>query len=137
MVMNSAQKKLPLKPSRSDLASVKTYDTVIILFKIVDIKKRNIADFTNRTHLKSHIKFYNKQITNERESWFQESVDFFKNNESEEMVVACLLHDIGDGLAPQNHDKFSAEVIRPFVRWEVTWTVAHHGIFQMIYYQGH
>jgi len=49
--------------------------------KIVDIKKRNIADFTNRTHLKSHIKFYNKQITSERESWFQESVDFFKNNE--------------------------------------------------------
>ena len=40
-------------------------------------------------------------------------------------------------MAPQNHDKFSAEVIRPFVRWEVTWTVAHHGIFQMIYYAHH
>ena len=52
-------------------------------------------------------------------------------------IVGALLHDIGDGLAPQNHDKFSAEVIRPFVRWEVTWTVAHHGIFQMIYYAHH
>lgn len=52
-------------------------------------------------------------------------------------VVGALLHDIGDGLAPQNHDRFSAEVIRPFVRWEVTWVVEHHGIFQMIYYAHH
>lgn len=52
-------------------------------------------------------------------------------------IVAALLHDIGDGLAPQNHDRFSAEVIRPFVRWEVSWTVEHHGIFQMLYYAHH
>jgi len=52
-------------------------------------------------------------------------------------VVAALLHDIGDGLAPQNHDRFSAEILRPFVREEVTWVVAHHGIFQMYYYAHH
>lgn len=52
-------------------------------------------------------------------------------------VIGALLHDIGDGLAPQNHDRFSAEVIRPFVREEVTWVVEHHGIFQMIYYADH
>lgn len=52
-------------------------------------------------------------------------------------VVGALLHDIGDGLAPQNHDRFSAEVIRPFVREEVTWVVEHHGIFQMLYYGHH
>ena len=52
-------------------------------------------------------------------------------------IVGALLHDIGDGLAPQNHDRFSAEVIRPFVRWEVAWTVEHHGIFQMLYYAHH
>ncbi|MFV1874840.1 HD domain-containing protein [Nioella sp.] len=52
-------------------------------------------------------------------------------------VVGALLHDIGDGLAPQNHDRFSAEVIRPFVRDEVAWTVEHHGIFQMFYYGHH
>jgi len=51
-------------------------------------------------------------------------------------VVAALLHDIGDGLAPQNHDKFAAEVIRPFVREECTWVVANHGLFQT-YYFGH
>ena len=52
-------------------------------------------------------------------------------------IVAALLHDIGDGLAPQNHDRFSAEVIRPFVRWDVAWAVEHHCIFQMLYYGRH
>jgi len=52
-------------------------------------------------------------------------------------IVGALLHDIGDGLAPQNHDRMSAEVIRPFVREEVSWVVEHHGIFQMLYYAHH
>lgn len=52
-------------------------------------------------------------------------------------VVAALLHDIGDGLAPQNHDRMAAEILRPFVREEVTWVVEHHGAFQMVYYAHH
>ncbi|WP_352798097.1 HD domain-containing protein [Mesorhizobium sp. M0138] len=52
-------------------------------------------------------------------------------------TVGALLHDIGDGLAPQNHDRFAAEAIRPFVRWDVAWVVEHHGIFQMLYYAHH
>jgi predicted HD phosphohydrolase len=52
-------------------------------------------------------------------------------------VVAALLHDIGDGLAPQNHDKFAAEIMRPYLREEITWVVEHHGIFQMYYYAHH
>jgi len=52
-------------------------------------------------------------------------------------IVAALLHDIGDGLAPQNHDKMAAEIIRPFVREEVSWVVEHHGAFQMVYYAHH
>ncbi|HLY58948.1 MAG TPA: HD domain-containing protein [Stellaceae bacterium] len=52
-------------------------------------------------------------------------------------IVAALLHDIGDGLAPQNHDKVAAEIVRPFLREECTWTVEHHGAFQMLYYAHH
>jgi len=52
-------------------------------------------------------------------------------------VVGALLHDIGDGLAPQNHDRFAAEILRPFLRDEVTWVVEHHGTFQMVYYAHH
>jgi predicted HD phosphohydrolase len=52
-------------------------------------------------------------------------------------TVAALLHDIGDGLAPQNHGKVAAEILRPFLREECTWTVEHHGAFQMLYYAEH
>ncbi len=52
-------------------------------------------------------------------------------------IVAALLHDIGDGLAPQNHDRFAAEILRPFVREECSWVVEHHGLFQGYYYFAH
>jgi predicted HD phosphohydrolase len=52
-------------------------------------------------------------------------------------VVAAVLHDIGDGLAPQNHDQFAAEILRPYLREEVVWTVGHHASFQMVYYAHH
>ncbi|GLR45285.1 peptidase [Mesorhizobium amorphae] len=60
-----------------------------------------------------------------------------KDGADVDWIVGTLLHDIGDGLAPQNHDRFAAEVIRPFLRWDVAWVVEHHGIFQMLYYAHH
>ena len=54
----------------------------------------------------------------------------------EDMVFGALLHDLGDPLAPENHSRYAAEIIRPYVRAEVTWVVEHHGLFQKIYY-GH
>lgn len=52
-------------------------------------------------------------------------------------IAAALLHDIGDGLAPQNHDRFAAELLRPYMREEVVWVVEHHASFQMYYYAHH
>ena len=52
----------------------------------------------------------------------------------EEMIAGALIHDLGDSLAPENHSNFAAEIIRPYVRPEVTWVVEHHGLFQMVYY---
>lgn len=52
-------------------------------------------------------------------------------------IVGALLHDIGDGLAPHNHDRLAAEILRPYVRAEVAWTVEHHGAFQLYYYGHH
>jgi predicted HD phosphohydrolase len=49
-------------------------------------------------------------------------------------IVAAMIHDIGDGLAPQNHDQMAAAIIRPFIREECSWAVEHHGAFQMYYY---
>jgi predicted HD phosphohydrolase len=55
----------------------------------------------------------------------------------EEMVVAALLHDIGDELAPYNHAELAAAVLRPYVRPQVTWIVEQHGLFQSYYYAHH
>ena len=44
----------------------------------------------------------------------------FKDGADEEMVVATLLHDIGDELAPLNHSEYAASVLKPFVseKWD-------------------
>ena len=67
----------------------------------------------------------------------QSATRAYREGAGTDWVVATLLHDIGDGLAPQNHDRFAAEILRPFVREEVTWTVERHGAFQMVYYAHH
>jgi len=60
-----------------------------------------------------------------------------RDRADEELVVAALLHDIGDELAPYNHAEVAAGILRPYVREEVTWIVAHHGLFQNYYYVHH
>lgn len=54
--------------------------------------------------------------------------------ECEEIVVAALLHDIGDLLSPENHADIAADVLRPFVSRHTFWMVKHHGIFQGYYF---
>ena len=61
----------------------------------------------------------------------------FKNNENDEMVVATLLHDIGDDLAPMNHSQYAASILRPYVSEKVYWIILHHGMFQEYYYAHH
>ena len=60
----------------------------------------------------------------------------FKNGESEEMIVATLLHDIGDDLAPMNHSQYAASILRPYVSEKTYWIINHHGLFQT-YYSAH
>lgn len=54
-----------------------------------------------------------------------------------EMIVAALVHDIGDDLSPYNHSQLAASIIRPYVRAEVTWVIEMHGLFQMQFYAHH
>jgi predicted HD phosphohydrolase len=54
-----------------------------------------------------------------------------------EMIVAALIHDMGDDVAPFNHAGIAAAVLRPYVRPEVTWIVEQHGLFQSYYYLHH
>src|SRR5215472_943676 len=60
-----------------------------------------------------------------------------RDGADEELVAAALIHDVGDELAPYNHAEFAASILRPYVRPEVTWIVAQHGLFQNYYYVHH
>ena len=60
----------------------------------------------------------------------------FKNEENEEMIVATLLHDIGDNLAPMNHSQYAASIIKPYVSEKTFWIINYHGLFQT-YYNAH
>ena len=75
------------------------------------------------------------QITRLEHS-LQAATRAYKNGESEEMVVATLLHDIGDDLAPMNHSQYAASIIRPYVSEKTYLIILHHGLFQT-YYSAH
>ena len=60
-----------------------------------------------------------------------------KDDASEEMVVATLLHDIGDELAPANHSEYAAAILKPYVSEKTYWILLKHGEFQMYYYAHH
>ena len=67
----------------------------------------------------------------------QSATRAYKNGESEEMIVAALLHDIGDELAPMNHSEYAAAILKPYVSEKTHWIVEKHGEFQMFYYAHH
>ena len=67
----------------------------------------------------------------------QSATRAYKNGENEEMIVAALLHDIGDELAPMNHSEYAAAILKPYVSEKTHWIVEKHGEFQMYYYAHH
>ena len=58
----------------------------------------------------------------------------YRDGADEEIVVAALLHDIGDSLAPHNHSEVAAAILKPYVSEGTYWIIKHHGLFQSYYY---
>lgn len=81
--------------------------------------------------LKSGISGY--QVTRLEHS-LQTATRAMRDGADVDWIIAALLHDIGDDLAPSNHDTLAASILAPYVREECTWAVRHHGIFQFAYY---
>lgn len=67
----------------------------------------------------------------------QSATRAYLDDADEEMVVAALLHDIGDLLSPHNHSELAAAVLRPYVSERTYWIVRQHGLFQSYYYAHH
>jgi len=60
-----------------------------------------------------------------------------RDGRDDDYVVACLVHDIGDTLAPNDHGALAEVVLRPFVSDRLAWIVRHHPVFQQHYYGRH
>ena len=67
----------------------------------------------------------------------QSATKALKAGQDEEMIVAALLHDIGDELAPMNHSEYAAAILKPYVSEKTHWIVERHGEFQTYYYAHH
>ena len=76
------------------------------------------------------------QITRLEHS-LQSATRALNDKANEEMVVATLLHDVGDELAPLNHSEYAAAVLKPYVSEKTHWIIEKHGEFQMYYYVHH
>ncbi len=64
----------------------------------------------------------------------QSATRAWRDGADADWVVGALLHDLGDDLAPFSDGHLPAAILKPFVREQVTWTVAHHTVFQTVYY---
>ena len=74
---------------------------------------------------------------NRLEHSLQTATRALNDKADDEMIVAALLHDIGDELAPLNHSEYAATVLKPYVSERTHWLVEKHGEFQMYYYAHH
>ena len=67
----------------------------------------------------------------------QSATRALRNDETPDLVVGALLHDVADGFAPENHSDAAATILAPYVDAETHWVIKHHGIFQGYYYFHH
>ena len=67
----------------------------------------------------------------------QSATRALQDKAEEEMIVAALLHDIGDELAFNNHSEIAAAILKPYVSEKTHWIVEKHGMFQLYYYAHH
>jgi predicted HD phosphohydrolase len=73
---------------------------------------------------------------NRLEHSLQSATHASRDDRDEEYIVAALLHDIGDHLAPYSHGGLVASVLKPFVAPRWCWVIEYHPVFQT-YYSAH
>jgi hypothetical protein len=56
----------------------------------------------------------------------QSATDALKKGEPEDVVLACLLHDIAINLLKVDHGYWAAQMLEPYVSEKVSWAIRHH-----------
>ena len=103
------------------------------------LEKKYIAATSDRIikYLKKYDKTLEGYQVSRMEHSLQAATRALRDKANDEMVVATLLHDIGDDLAPANHAEYAAAILRPYVSEKTYWILLKHGEFQMFYYAHH
>ena len=106
---------------------------------ITELYKRTQGDVANQVleHLLKLDGELDGYLVTRLEHSLQTATRAERDGQSLEYVMCALLHDIGDSLAPDNHEAVAAALIKPFVSEAHHWMVAHHGIFQGYYFWQH
>ena len=94
------------------------------------------ADLIERVlgHLKLLDEDWGGYRINRYQHSLQTATRAYRDGADEEMIVAALLHDIGDVISPYNHGDLAAAILKPYVSEKVHWIVKHHCTFQGYYY---
>lgn len=56
----------------------------------------------------------------------QSASDALKKGEPEDIVLACLLHDIAINLLKVDHGYWAAQMLEPYVAENISWAIRHH-----------
>ena len=107
-----------------------------LLAKLEDKYIEGTADRVIRI-LKSLESSLGGYLVSRLEHSLQAATRALRDKADDEMIVAALLHDIGDELAPLNHSEYAATVLKPYVTEKTHWVIEKHGEFQMYYYVHH
>ena len=75
-------------------------------------------------------------LINNYEHCLQTATMLYRDSHDEETIVTGLFHDIGFVVCPEDHERFAADLVRPFVSEKNAWMLEHHGIFQRIHLHG-
>jgi predicted HD phosphohydrolase len=96
-----------------------------------ELAERMLATVSDLRAAQGHLR------VNRLQHSLQAATHAYNDGQDEEYVVAALLHDIGDFLAPYSHGEMVAAILRPFVSERICWIISHHGLFQTYYYAHH
>ncbi len=103
---------------------------------LIQLEEEFNADLVERVlgHLKLLDVDWGGYRINRYQHCLQSATRAYNDDADEEMVVAALLHDIGDIVSPYNHGELAAAILKPYVSERVHWIVTNHCIFQGYYY---
>ncbi len=106
---------------------------------LVEFEKTYNAELVDR--LLAQLRLLDEEWTpypiNRYQHSLQSATRAYDDGADEETVVAALLHDIGDVVAPYNHGEVAAAILKPYVSEKTHWIVKHHCVFQGYYYNHH